>query len=110
MWIALLASLICLVIAVLLFTPLFKKLPLYTPIALFFLFQGVWILVNYLVLQLLPNNTAMQYIQYAGVIVFGGYLILCLFYSRPSSGKKTTDKKQTKSEYSNSRKRKAKRN
>lgn len=104
MWIALIASFICLAIAVLLFTPLFKKLPLYSPIALFFLFEGVWILIDYIVLQLSPNNSAMQYIHYAGVIVFGGYLILCLFYSKPKSAKKS-DNKETRSTRTNRRKR-----
>ncbi len=103
MWIALIASFICLLIAVLLFTPLFKKLPLYTPIALFFLFEGVWTLVNYLVLQLSPNDSAMQYIHYAGIIVFGGYLILCLFYSRPKANSKNETKTEKKAKTSNRR-------
>ncbi|MGN0551679.1 MAG: hypothetical protein ACI4I4_07570 [Acutalibacteraceae bacterium] len=96
MWIALIASFICLLAAVILFTPLFRNLPLFRPIALFFVFEGVWILANYLVTQIWPGNDAMQYIHYTGIIVFGGYLLLCLFYSRPKKNREEKAQKKKK--------------
>lgn len=92
MWIVLIASFICLVVAVILFTPLFRGVPLFRPVALFFIFEGVWMLANYLVTQLWPGTDAMQWIHYTGIIVFGGYLLICLFYSRPKKCKE--EKKQ----------------
>ncbi len=103
MLIAILASLVCLIIATILFTPLFRSSPVFRPFALFFLFQGVWIAVNYLIAQIWPTSSAMQYIQYAGVIVFGGYLIVCLFFSIPKR------KSQEKNNRKNAKKRKVKR-
>lgn len=96
MWIAILSSLICLAVAVVLFTPMFRSAPLFRPVAVFFAFEGVWILFNYLVTQLWPRNAAMQWIHYTGIIVFGGYLLLCLFYSRPKKEKPGKDKKKAK--------------
>lgn len=93
MWIAILASLLCLAISVFLFTPLFRTVPLFRPVAVFFLFEGVWILCNYLVTQIWPASTAMQWIHYTGIIVFGGYLLLCLFFSRPRNKKEKNRKK-----------------
>lgn len=94
MWIVLIASFICLVVAVILFTPLFRGVPLFRPVALFFIFEGIWMLANYLVTQLWPGTDAMQWIHYTGIIVFGGYLMICLFYSRPKKSKE--EKKQRK--------------
>lgn len=96
MWIAILSSLICLAVAVVLFTPLFRSAPLFRPVAVFFVFEGVWILCNYLVTQIWPGSTAMQWIHYTGIIVFGGYLLLCLFYSRPKKSKPPKKEKKKK--------------
>lgn len=87
MWIAILSSLICLTIAVILFTPMFRNAPLFRPVSLFFIFMGVWVLANYLVTQVWPGSAAMQWILYTGIIVFGGYLLMCLFFSRPKKEK-----------------------
>lgn len=96
MWIAILSSLICLAVAVVLFTPLFRSAPLFRPVAVFFVFEGVWILCNYLVTQIWPGSIAMQWIHYTGIIVFGGYLLLCLFYSRPKKSKPPKKEKKKK--------------
>lgn len=88
MWIAIIAALLCLAVSVVLFTPMFRSAPLFRPVALFFAFEGVWVLFNYLITQIWPGNTSMQWIHYTGVIVFSGYLLLCLLYSRPKKPKK----------------------
>lgn len=97
MWIAILSSLICLTIAVILFTPMFRNAPLFRPVALFFIFMGVWVLANYLVTQVWPGTAAMQWILYTGIIVFGGYLLMCLFFSRPKKEKKQKSKRSKRS-------------
>lgn len=75
------------------------RVPLFRPVALFFIFEGVWMAANYLVTQLWPGTDAMQWIHYTGIIVFGGYLLICLFYSRPKKSREErsqgTKKKKT---------------
>lgn len=88
MLIAILAGTVCIIIAILLFTPIFRHALLFRPVALFFLFEGIWIMFDYLVSQLWPGLEAMQWVHYAGVIIFGGYLIICLIYSKPKKEKR----------------------
>lgn len=88
MLIAIIAAVICLIIAIVLFTPMFRHLILFRPVALFFIFEGIWIMCDYIITQMWPGTEAMQWVHYAGVIVFGGYLILCLLFSRPKKEKK----------------------
>ncbi len=94
MLVAILSAAVCLIIAIVLFTPTFRHLPLFRPVALFFIFEGIWIMADYLFTQLFPGTEAMQWTHYAGVIVFGGYLAICLFFSKP---KKTKNEKRSKS-------------
>ena len=88
MLIAIIAAVICLIIAIVLFTPMFRHLILFRPVALFFIFESIWIMCDYIITQMWPGTEAMQWVHYAGVIVFGGYLILCLLFSRPKKEKK----------------------
>lgn len=96
MLVAILSAAICLIIAIVLFTPTFRHLPLFRPVALFFIFEGVWIMVDYLFTQMFPGTEATQWIHYAGVIVFGGYLAICLFFSKPKKAKKEKRGKRKK--------------
>lgn len=96
MLIAILAGAVCIIIAILLFTPTFRHALLFRPVALFFLFEGIWIMFDYLVAQLWPGLEAMQWVHYAGVIVFGGYLIICLIYSKPKKEKRKGRKSKKK--------------
>lgn len=96
MVIAILASAVCIIIAILLFTPMFRHALLFRPVALFFFFEGIWIMFDYLISQLWPGVEAMQWVHYAGVIIFGGYLMVCLIYSRPKKEKKKSKKKNKK--------------
>lgn len=95
MLIAILSGAVCIIIAILLFTPAFRHALLFRPVALFFLFEGVWIMFDYIVSQLWPGIEAMQWVHYAGVIIFGGYLMLCLIYSKPKKEKKSRKRKKT---------------
>lgn len=96
MLIAILASAVCIIIAILLFTPIFRHALLFRPVGLFFLFEGIWIMFDYLVSQLWPGNEAMQWVHYAGVIIFGGYLMICLIYSKPKKEKSKSRKSKKK--------------
>ena len=94
MWIAFISAFVCFAVAVVLFTPLFPSVAVFRPGALFFIFEGLWILANYIVIQIWPGTGMMQWIHYIGIIVFGGYLLLCLFFSRPK--KQKSEKKAKK--------------
>lgn len=94
MWIAFISAFVCFAVAVVLFTPLFHSVAVFRPVALFFIFEGLWILANYIVIQIWPGTGMMQWIHYLGIIVFGGYLLLCLFFSRPK--KQKSEKKAKK--------------
>ena len=83
MLIAILSGAVCLIISIILFTPMFRHFMILRPVALFFIFEGVWIFVDYLIARIYPGTEAIQWIHYAGIIIFGGYLILCLIYNRP---------------------------
>lgn len=96
MLIAILAAAVCLIVAIVLFTPMFRHLLLFRPVALFFIFEGLWIMGDFLVSQLWPGTEAMQWVHYAGIIVFGGYLVICLFFSRPKKEKASKKKKKRK--------------
>ena len=95
---SLIAMGICLVITGLLFAPSFRQIGMLRPIALFFLFEGIWIFVDYIVTKTAPGSDATQWIHYIGIIVFGGYMLVCLFYSRPKKARKekTSAKKKRK--------------
>lgn len=94
MWIAILAGVVCLVIAIVLFTPVFRHALLFRPVALFFIFEGIWIMGNYLAKELWPGNDAMQWVHYVGIIVFAGYLLICLLLVFPKKTRKQRAKGQ----------------
>ena len=85
---ALISAVVCFSITVMLFTPSFRQIGMLRPITLFFAFEGIWIIVDYIVTKVAPGTDATQWIHYVGIIVFGGYLLICLFYSRPKKSKK----------------------
>lgn len=99
MLIAIISAVICLIISIVLFTPAFRRLLILRPVALFFIFEGVWIMVDYIITQIWPGIEAMQWVHYAGIIIFGGYLLICLFLGRPEKRKnrKKSEKQSIKS-------------
>lgn len=96
MLIAIIPAVLCLIISIVLFTPAFRKLLILRPVALFFIFEGIWIMLDYIIMQIWPGIEAMQWVHYAGIIIFGGYLLICLFFSRP--GKHKNRRKSQKQE------------
>ncbi len=78
---------VCLLIVLVLFSTSFRQIGMLRPIALFFLFEGIWIMIDYIVTQTSLGTEATQKIHCVGIIVFGGYMLLCLLYSRPKKEK-----------------------
>ena len=79
MWIAVIASLICFALATILFTPSLREYPFYQPFAFYFLFEGAWMFCNWVILELFGSSAFMLWVQYIGSILFGGYLVFCLY-------------------------------
>lgn len=93
MWISIISAFVCFAITVTLFLPKFMNISICRPIAGYFFFEGVWTLVNYIMLQINPSSAIPQYIHYIGTIVFGGYLLVYLLFS----SKRTVEKKRSNS-------------
>ena len=97
MLLAVISAAVCLAVATMMYTPKMRTFRLYRPVALIFLFEGVWLLVDYIVRQISPDNNFTMIIHYIGLIVLGAYLILrILFDSNDKINDKLKDKLKKK--------------
>lgn len=85
MLLAIISAVVCLAIATIMYTPRMRSFQFYRPVAFLFLFEGIWILLDYIFRQINPENNVMQIIHYIGLIVLGAYFVISMFLS---SGKK----------------------
>lgn len=81
MLLAIISAAVCLAIATMMYTPRMRNFRFYRPVALLFLFEGVWVLTDYIFKQAVPDNVFMQIIHYVGLIVLGLYFFIKLFFS-----------------------------
>ncbi len=96
MLLAILAAAACLVAATLMYTPKMRTFRFYRPVALIFLFEGVWLMLDYIVRQASPDSTFTMIIHYVGLIVFGIYFSLrILFESNDKIQSKLKKKKKS---------------
>lgn len=94
MLLAIISAAVCLAIATIMYTPKMRNFEFYRPVALVFLFEGIWVLLDYIFRQILPDNVFMQVIHYIGLIVLGAYFVVRLFLSSGKKLKKKKDKYQ----------------
>ena len=91
MLLAIIAAAACLAATTIMYSPKMRSFRYYRPVALFFLFEGIWILADYAFEQLFPGNVFMLIIHYVGIIAVILYLILSILFSskktKKSSGK-----------------------
>ena len=80
MLLAVISAAVCLAVATMMYTPKMRTFRFYRPVALIFLFEGVWLLVDYIVRQISPDSTFTMVIHYIGLIVFGAYFILRILF------------------------------
>lgn len=80
MLLAIISAVVCLAIATMMYTPRMRSFRFYRPVAFLFLFEGVWVLVDYIFRQTVPDNVFMQIIHYVGLIVLGVYFLIKLFF------------------------------
>ena len=82
MILAIISAAVCFAAAVLMFTPYFRKNSLLRPAAIYLLFQGVWTLLSYALLQLNPNNSFIFPINYIATIIILAYYIFVMITTR----------------------------
>ena len=58
----------------------------------FFLFEGAWTILNFVVFEIWPKYNFMTWVNYIGTIVFGGYLLYKLIRIYNSDSKNTKPK------------------
>ena len=87
------SAVVCLAVATLMYTPKMRAFRFYRPVALIFLFEGVWLLLDYIVRQISPDSSFTMIVHYIGLIVFGAYFILRILFE---SNDKIRDRLKTK--------------
>ena len=93
MLLAIIAAVACLAVATLMYTPKMRAFRFYRPVALIFLFEGIWLLIDYIVQQIAPDSTVTMILHYVGLIIFGIYFILRILFE---SNDKIKDKIKAK--------------
>ena len=93
MLLAIIAAVACLAVATLMYTPKMRTFRFYRPVALIFLFEGIWLLIDYIVQQIAPDSTVTMILHYVGLIIYGIYFILRILFE---SNDKIKDKSKAK--------------
>ncbi|MDD6489198.1 MAG: hypothetical protein PUG48_05225 [Clostridia bacterium] len=93
MLLAIISAVVCLAIATMMYTPRMRSFRFYRPVAFLFLFEGIWVLADYIFRQISPDNVFMQIIHYVGLIVLGMYFLIKLFFSDRKKEKSIKEKK-----------------
>ncbi len=75
MILAIIAGIVCLAVGTVMYTPRMRSFAFYRQTAFLFLFEGIWLLLDYIFRQALPDNVFMQAIHYIGLIVLGIYFV-----------------------------------
>ncbi len=97
MLLAILAAAACLAAATIMYSPKMRHFRYYRPVAVMFLFEGIWVLADYAFAQLIPGNVFMQIIHYLGIIAVVIYLIVCIILRSANNSKKIISKKSSDS-------------
>ena len=95
MLLAIISAAICLASATLMYTPKMRSFSQYRPVGLFYLFEGVWLLADYIVKQFVPDNVFMMIVHYIGLSVIGLYFVFsAVFLSKDGVREKLKDRKR----------------
>ena len=91
MILAIIAALFCLAAGVVTFFPFFRKIKLLRPVGAYFVFEGIWLLASYALLQLNPNNSFIFPINYVVTILA---MACCIFLMAKAKGSSRSKKKR----------------
>ena len=75
---ALVAAVVCLAVATIMYTPALRRFPFYQPVSFYFLFEGVCALANGIISAVFPYSQVMDVVHSIGVVVLGGYFCIRL--------------------------------
>lgn len=102
MLLAIISGIACITMGALMYVPKMRTYKLSKPTSFFFIFEGVWILTDYIFRQIFPDNVFMQAIHCIGLTAIVVYFFICSFFSaklpdkknikKRSFGKKSSDK------------------
>ncbi len=80
MLLAIISAAACLAATTIMYSPKMRSFRYYRPVALFFLFEGIWMLADYAFEQIFPGNVFMLMIHYIGIILIILYFILSILF------------------------------
>lgn len=88
MLLTIITALVCFVAAVVMFTPYYRKMALLRPMALYLIFEGVMIMLTYIISDLYPTSTTVDIINRVGTLIIVVYYIFILVMTKIKSKRK----------------------
>lgn len=79
MWFAIALSILFLAITTIFFTAELRGFPMYRSLAFFFLFEGFYTLIDFIVTEIWPNFKGLSFLHNVGCLIFGIYVVLTLY-------------------------------
>lgn len=95
MWFSIISSLVCFAIATVLFTPKLRSFKVYREFSFYFLFEGFWALISFIVNEVWPGSTVMLWVHFIGSLIFGIYILIRIymyFYKKDLENKNSDNK------------------
>ena len=96
MLLAIIGGIFCMTMGALMYTPKMRTNKLHRPVAFLFIFEGIWILADYIFRQIFPDNVFMQAIHCIGLTVLVIYFFICAFILGRKNEKSSPMKKSLK--------------
>lgn len=93
MILSVITALVCFFAAILMFSAYFRKMTLLRPLGVYLIFQGAYILLNHIIMDLHPTSTIPQYIYCIGTLLIIIYYIFIMIMTRLKSKKKSREDK-----------------
>lgn len=88
MLLTIITALVCFVAAVVMFTPYYRKMALLRPMALYLIFEGIMIMLTYIISDLYPTSTTVDIINRVGTLIIVVYYIFILVMTKIKSKRK----------------------
>ena len=79
MYISIILSILFLAITTIFFTAELRKFPMYRSLSFFFLFEGFYTLIDFIVTEIWPNFRGMGVIHNIGCLILGIYVAITLY-------------------------------
>lgn len=96
MWISIILSILFLAITTIFFTAELRQFPMYRSLSFFFLFEGFYTLIDFIVTELWPNFKGMTDIHNVGCLILGAYVVLTLYKYKKNNSKEKISEKEIK--------------